>query len=296
MTHDATAREVVSGGLRLCVREHSPWAPGKQSVVLVHGFPDQQDVWDEVVGHLDLDALHVVSYDVRGAGGSEAPTGPDGYRTELLLRDLAAVVEATVPGNGRVHLVGHDWGSVQLWDAVSENGSDRLLQGRVASFTSVSGPSLDHAAGLAHGQVSRTRRLRQTAHSWYVYAFHVPVLPELVWRHGHRWLAALMTWGERGQAGHWGPELSRNAVNGLGLYRANVLRRMRRPRALRTRVPVLVVQPRRDRYVTEVLLEGLDECCSDLTVRHVDAGHWVLRSHPAQLAGLVSEHVRSHPG
>jgi pimeloyl-ACP methyl ester carboxylesterase len=296
MSNRPDCRRVRSDGVSLEVREHSPWRPGAQSLVLVHGYPDQQDVWDPVIANLDLDAFHVVTYDVRGAGGSDVPATRAGYRTERLVEDLACVLEATVPDGGRAHLVGHDWGSVQLWDAVNAERGHPRLQDRIASFTSLSGPSLDHAGLLARRPSSRRQVLRQTAHSWYVYAFHLPLLPDLAWRRGHRVMARLMTRMEGLAAGHWGPELGPNAANGLNLYRANVLRRLRRPRALRTPVPVLVVHPQRDRYLTDVMLTGLEECCSDLTVRYVDAGHWVLRSHPALVSDLVSDHVRAHPG
>ncbi len=58
-------RRVGSRGINLAVREHSDWAPGKQSVVLVHGYPDQQDMWGRVIGELDNAQLHIVTYDVR---------------------------------------------------------------------------------------------------------------------------------------------------------------------------------------------------------------------------------------
>jgi pimeloyl-ACP methyl ester carboxylesterase len=230
---------------------------------------------------------HVVTYDVRGAGASDAPEGVAGYRAEHLVEDLVAVVRATVPDAEPVHLVGHDWGSVQLWEAVAAEGSDPRLRGRIASFTSISGPSLDHVAHLSrHPDGRRLRLLNQSARSCYVYAFQVPVLPELAW-------TAAGQIGGRLHLGHWGPELSRNARNGLNLYRANVMRPIRQPGELRTDVPVLVVQPTRDRFVTDVLVEDLDRSCSRLSVVRMDAGHWLPRSHPRELAALVTEHIAS---
>ena len=281
MQHPATERRVPSAGLEICVREHSAAGPGKQHVVLVHGYPDRQALWRRTIAELDLDELHVVTYDVRGAGASDAPAGQDGYRTELLVEDLVAVVESTVPDDEPVHLVGHDWGSVQLWDAVAAETTDPRLRGRIASFTSVSGPSLDHVAHLLrHRDGRELRLLNQSLRSSYVYAFHVPVLPELFWT----------------GAGRLTGIHARDARNGLNLYRANIRRRMARPAALRTDVPVQVVQPRHDPFVTEVMLEDLELACSDLTIVYVDAGHWVPRSHPAELAALVTQHVRESAG
>ena len=289
-----TTRRVPATGLSLAVREHTPWSEGAQSVVLVHGYPDQQDVWDPVVAALETAGLHLVTYDVRGAGGSDVPQRTEDYRTELLVQDLTAVVEATVPECAPVHLVGHDWGSVQLWDAVADGRRDPRLAGRIASFTSISGPSLDQAARLARRP--SLRGLRQAAHSWYVYAFQVPLLPDLVWRHGHRAMRRLLALTQGAEVAHWGDELAGNGVHGLGLYRANIGSGGRRPGRLHTDVPVLVVQPRRDSFVTDALLDGLDEACEELDVRHVDAGHWLLQSHPGVVAELVAEHVRAHAG
>lgn len=286
---------VQSSGIGLAVREHSPRRPGRPSVVLVHGYPDQQGTWDPLVAALPLDELHVVTYDVRGAGASDVPERTADYRTERLVDDLVAVLDATLPDGERAHLVGHDWGSMQLWDAVAAEREDPRLTGRLASFTSISGPSLDHVGWLLRRPRGRALALAgQVAHSWYVFAFQVPLLPELLWRHGHRWVGRRLSAREGLPADYWGDELGRNAVNGLGLYRANILRGMRRPGPVRTDVPVLVVHPNRDPLLTRALTEDLATGCSDVRVVELDAGHWVMGAHAETVAGLVLEQVRAH--
>jgi pimeloyl-ACP methyl ester carboxylesterase len=104
-------------------------------VVLVHGYPDQQSMWDPMVRELRGHGLHVVTYDVRGAGSSGVPAGRADYRSELLVDDLAAVLEATVPAGTRAHLVGHDWGSVQLWDAIAAEARHPGLRDRRTGAT-----------------------------------------------------------------------------------------------------------------------------------------------------------------
>jgi pimeloyl-ACP methyl ester carboxylesterase len=289
-------RRVHSGGVELAVREYGEAASDGPTVVLVHGFPDDQRMWTAVVDRLGAD-LHVVTYDVRGAGQSGFPRDVAGYRTELLVDDLVAVADAVLPVGARFHLVGHDWGSVQLWDAVAAEATDPRLHGRVASFTSVSGPSLDHLAYLLRNTDGRRLRLlRQLVHSWYVYGFLVPGLPELSWRHGHRVWARLMSSSERGAATDlWDERLGSNGAHGVNLYRANVRRRMRSPRELRVDVPVLVVAPRHDRFLTAVTTEDLDRACRDVRILRPDTGHWLPRTHPDLLARLVREHVCAHP-
>lgn len=286
---------VQSSGIRVAVREHSPWRPGRPSVVLVHGYPDQQDTWQPLIAALPLQELHVVTYDVRGAGASDVPQRTADYRTELLVDDLVAVLEATVPDGERAHLVGHDWGSVQLWDAVAAESGDPRLSGRIASFTSISGPSLDHTAWLSRHPRGRVLALMsQLAHSWYVYAFQLPWLPELGWRHGADRVRDRIGAREGLPGDHFGEELGRNAVNGLNLYRANILRGRRRTGPVRTDVPVLVVHPTRDAFLTAALLEDLAVGCSDVRTVRVDAGHWAICTHAETVAELVLAHVEAH--
>jgi pimeloyl-ACP methyl ester carboxylesterase len=80
----------------------------------------------------------------------------------------------------------------------------------------------------------------------------------------------------------------------VNLYRANLLGRSRRPEDRRTDVPVLVVAPKRDPFLTAVVTEELDHLCSDVTVVRPDTGHWLPRTHPELLAGLVREHALAH--
>jgi len=287
-------RSIRSGDVRLAVREHSPAGDGRPTVVLVHGYPDRQDTWNALVRRLPLEDWHVVTYDVRGAGASDTPADRAGYRTERLVDDLVAVLDSV--SADRAHLVGHDWGSVQLWDAVAAESTDERLRGRIASFTSISGPSLDHLAWLSrHRRGREVAMLNQMLHSWYVYAFHLPALPELVWRRAWPRLTRQLELRQGLPEGHWGPELGDDAANGLNLYRANVLGRMRAPQRWRTDVPVLVLRPTRDAFLTSVIEDGLEEFCSDVRTERLDAGHWVIVSQPERVAAFVVEHVRSHP-
>ena len=265
----------------------------RPTVVLMHGFPDTSSVWAPVAQRLATGGLHVVAYDVRGAGDSGVPYEQSGYALPELIEDLAAVLTEVSP-DSPVHLVGHDWGSIQGWEAVTSE----LLAGRIASFTSISGPPLEHAALWARAH--RTRRLsdlrlamRQAAHSWYIALFHLPLLPELVTagvRVGHAASAIVRRW--RPSSDDPQPHrstLGEDFAHGLGLYRANVRQRFRHPTMRRTDTPVQLVVPRADRYVTPALLDGLENWSSLVWRRESDAGHWIIRTHPEQIAKWVLE-------
>jgi pimeloyl-ACP methyl ester carboxylesterase len=249
-------------------------------LLLVHGFPDDQRMWEPVVAELPSD-WHVITYDVRGSGRSSKPEGRAAYDTDLLVEDLIAVLDATLPPGARVHLVAHDWGSIAMWDAVAAATWDPRLEGRLASYTSASGPSLDHLGTRSSTWTGRIRMAPQTMRSWYVWAFQVPWLPERLLGH-----APGLPWED---------DLRDNAVHSVNLYRANVLPRLRHPRPWRTSLPVQALLATRDPYVTPRSYEGLEARCRNLTRVEVDAGHWWPRTHPAEFARLVAEFVRAHP-
>lgn len=284
-------RVVGFGGLSLAVQERGDGA--NPTVVLVHGYPDDHAVWDLVADRLAADH-HVVTYDVRGAGASDVPSDRAGYRLEALVADLDAVIEATSPDRP-VHLVAHDWGSIQSWSAVT----DPVVGGRFASFTSMSGPGLDHVAAWirAHRMPGAGRwraARRQAIRSWYIAAFRTP-FPPLAWRRG-RLAAGFPLMLERVEGAvvddRWpGPNLVDNGVHGIELYRANMDGRTAPKVPPTTPIPVQLLIPVGDRYVTPALLDGMERVAPDLVRREIGGGHWIPRSKPDLVARLVAEHV-----
>ncbi|MFD6796254.1 MULTISPECIES: SDR family oxidoreductase [Prauserella salsuginis group] len=251
------------------------------TVVCVHGYPDNSSLWDGVVAEL-AGRFRVVTYDVRGAGASDRPRSRDAYLLDRLAADLAAVVDAVSP-DGPVHLLAHDWGAIQTWHAVT--GS--WLRGRVRSFTSISGPCLDHAGhwfrdGLRRPPVWRDL-VRQALHSTYIGFFQLPVVPELAIRSGL--LARVLRSADPEEPA----PVTGDAVAGLNLYRANMLRRLGGPGERRADVPVQVVAPTGDAYVTAPLQSAVERWAADLRVRRVSGGHWVARAQPRRIARAAAE-------
>jgi pimeloyl-ACP methyl ester carboxylesterase len=260
--------------------------PSRPTVVLVHGFPETSATWEPVAELLSVD-FHVVAYDVRGAGASDAPEDTVDYLLPLLVDDMAAVIDAVSPDTP-VHLVAHDWGSIQGWEAVT---ADRL-SGRIASYTSISGPPIDHAGLWAreHGSWKPevlAPALRQALHSWYIVLFQLPFLPQLVAA------AAQLKRSVSAAAGLDVPQstMADDFAHGLHLYRANVQQRFRHPTAGHTDTPVQIIVPQGDRYITPALLDGLETWSTLVWRRDVDAGHWIIRTHPEDLASWIRQVV-----
>ncbi|MEV5978849.1 SDR family oxidoreductase [Streptomyces sp. NPDC052114] len=293
---DARERWVRTGGVELCVAELGD--PDRPTVLLVHGYPDSKEVWTEVAERL-ADRFHVVLYDVRGHGRSTAPRPlRGGFTLEKLTDDFLAVADAVSPDRP-VHLVGHDWGSVQSWEFVTV----KRTEGRIASFTSMSGPSLDHFGHWIKKRMSRPtpRRvgqlLGQGAKSWYVYMLHTPALPELAWRGplGKRW-PKILERVEKVPAGDYPtPSLPQDAAHGAWLYRDNVRARLRRPRAdAYAHAPVQLITPSGDIFLSERLYDELELWAPQLVRRTLPAKHWVPRTRPDQLAAWIGEFVTAN--
>ncbi|MGW4201068.1 SDR family oxidoreductase [Streptomyces sp. NPDC004726] len=293
---DARERWVRSGGIDLCVAELGDVS--QPTVVLVHGYPDSKEVWSEVAGRL-ADRFHVVLYDVRGHGRSSAPKPlRGGFTLEKLTDDFLAVADAVSPDRP-VHLVGHDWGSVQSWEFVTVGRTE----GRIASFTSMSGPSLDHFGHWIKKRMTRPtpRRvgqlLGQGAKSWYVYALHTPVLPELAWRGplGRQWPKILQRMEKPLTGSYPTSSLPDDAARGAWLYRDNIRARLRRPRPdAYAHAPVQLITPTGDAFLSERLNDELDEWVPQLTRRTLPAKHWVPRTRPDQLAVWIGDFVLAH--
>ncbi|THA84211.1 SDR family oxidoreductase [Streptomyces sp. A0592] len=294
----AGAREhwVRTGGIELCVVELGE--KDRPTVVLVHGYPDSKEVWTEVAERLAT-RFHVVLYDVRGHGRSTAPQPlRGGFTLEKLTDDFLAVADAVSPDRP-VHLVGHDWGSVQGWEFATVGRTE----GRIASFTSMSGPSLDHFGHWIKKRMSRptpraaAQLLGQGAKSWYVYMLHTPVLPELAWRGplGKRWPKMLQR-VEKVPAGSYPTaSLPSDAAHGAWLYRDNVRPRLRRPRSdAYAHVPVQLITPTGDAFLSERLYDGLERWAPDLLRRTLPAKHWIPRTRPDQVASWIAEFVTAH--
>ncbi|OEJ59778.1 short chain dehydrogenase [Streptomyces agglomeratus] len=293
---EATERWVRTGGVELCVAEMGDTA--RPTVLLVHGYPDSKEVWAEVASRL-AEHFHVVLYDVRGHGRSTAPQPlRGGFTLEKLTDDFLAVADAVSPDRP-VHLVGHDWGSVQSWEFVTI----RRTEGRIASFTSMSGPSLDHFGHWIKKRMVRptpraaAQLLGQGAKSWYVYMLHTPVLPELAWRGplGRQWPRILQRVEKMPAGDYPTASLPRDAAHGAWLYRDNIRARLRRPRAdAYAHAPVQLITPTGDAFLSERLYDELEQWAPQLVRRSLPAKHWVPRTRPDQLASWITDFVTAN--
>lgn len=272
---DERLRTVRTEGAELAVFEYGPRpAPAAPSLLLVHGYPDDHRLYLPLITEL-ADTHHVVAYDTRNAGMSSATESPGNFTLEALVNDLYAVLAFMDVSD--VHLVGHDWGSIQGWAAVQ----DPRAAGRIARYTSISGPDLGHFVRWLGSRARAPRRWPQLAgqllRSSYAAGFQVPVLPEVMWR------LVLTPLYERAA----GRRVNEDPVRGLALYRQNLFARVGRSFPAPVNIPANVVVPLKDPFLSAHLTDGLELWVTDLNVLRVDGGHWWPATHPEELAQLL---------
>ncbi|MCP3715567.1 alpha/beta fold hydrolase [Paraburkholderia sp. CNPSo 3281] len=194
---------VRSDDVRLAVYVSGP--NDAPPVMLVHGYPDSARIWNALRSKLET-RFRVIAYDVRGMEASVAPRARSGYALAQLARDLLAVANATC-GTRAFHLLAHDWGSIQCWEAVT----DPANASRIVSYTSISGPCLDHV-------------------------FLKPRVPAQLLKSWH------------------------------------------------TGIPVQIIVPRFDRYVTPAMSEGVERWLGAHQREIIAAPHWAVVSEARQIA------------
>lgn len=290
---------IQAGDIQLAVytwgQAPSPNHP-KEVIVLAHGFPDRAALWQKVARELEKD-YYVVAFDMRGCGNSTPIRGTRHYKYAALVEDLFAVIDSMGHGQ-KVHLVGHDWGGLYGWEAIAGPEGEK----RITSFTTLS-PSLEHV-----GLFLRKRLLRPTPRNLLqLFAqlgrnslmtfFTLPLLPELLWRSG---LGAAMM---RRTVNHFEPRIiyqknpgmEGDAIRYLGIYRANLLQRVFRPRRVVSTVPVHALLAVNDPFLPPSVFEQCAAGTTTYSSSELDASHWAPLSRPKELARAVSKQVLHHP-
>jgi pimeloyl-ACP methyl ester carboxylesterase len=255
---------------------------GDDVVVLLHGWPQDRHAWAQVTPLLTEAGLRVVAPDQRGYSPGAQPTGRAAYRMPELVADVLALVDAL--GESHVHLVGHDWGGAVAW-AFAERHPERLL-----SLTVLSTP---HHEAMAWAMLHGDQALR----SWYVAAFQLPVLPELVLRRG-----LAQTLRSSGLPEHdvqrYAARFRRQgmASGGLGWYRAIPLGAFHLGGQHQRRIstPTTYVWGRHDPALGRAAAERTgDHVAADYSFVELDAGHWLPETHPHEVAAAILKRRRT---
>jgi pimeloyl-ACP methyl ester carboxylesterase len=250
-------------------------------VVLLHGFPQRANAWNDVAIRLHDAGFRTFAPDQRGYSPGARPRSRFAYRFKVLVDDVVALIDEI--GGGPVHLVGHDLGAAVSW-ALAARYPDK-----VRSLTAV---SVGHPLAFLRAAFTS----EQARRSYYMALFQIPLMPE-------RTLSRPGSWGQRQLKGTGMPDASveqfRREIVGDGALRGalNWYRSIPlvSPKDLgRVSVPTTLVWSDED--------AALGRRMAELTVRYVtgpyelvelEGSHWLLEEQPDAVADAIIARVRS---
>jgi pimeloyl-ACP methyl ester carboxylesterase len=275
----------VGGGIRL----HYVEAGEGPLVVLLHGFPEFWYSWRHQIGPLVEAGYHVVAPDMRGYDLSDKPQSWRAYDASLLAGDIAGLIRTVGERTGAkerdAFVVGHDWGAAVAY-AVAMLHPDAVR--RLAIL------NVPHAARMLEG----FRTLKQLRKSWYMFAFQIPRLPELMFARQDYSFAKRSLRADSKKA-FTDEDLERyveawsqpGALTGMINYYRAVLRRSPRATLAGLRpisAPTMVIWGMLDRHLGSELAEPAPEWVPDVRMERIpDATHWVQHDAPARVNELL---------
>ncbi|WP_277370821.1 alpha/beta fold hydrolase [Rhodococcus rhodochrous] len=272
---------VERDGLRFDIRDDGPI--DGEPIVLLHGFPQDSRSWEAVAPHLHAAGYRTFAPDQRGYSPGARPPRRRDYSLDLLVDDVAALIES-VPG-GRAHVVGHDWGSAVAW-VLAEQRPDL-----VRTMTAVSVP---HPAAFMRSFVTSGQLLR----SWYMLVFQLPWIPETLL--SREKVARQLLHGTGQPSAATDRDVARlkdrAAVRaGINWYRAVPLSNPKSSFGKIT-VPALMVWSDKDTAIGSAGVDATARYVSGPYRREtlVGTSHWIPDEEPEKLARLVLEHIAAH--
>lgn len=260
-----TIQDIDVGEVRLRVALAGPTSG--ELVVLLHGFPECKETWGGVQGRLAAAGYRTAAPDMRGYAGSGRPSGVEAYAVPHLVGDVAGLIAGL--GRKRAHVVGHDWGGVVAW------------------WTAMLRPDVVDRLGIVNaphpvGYSAALRTAVQLRHSWYVFFFQLPIVPERALRAYDYALLRSAFFPDK-----IAPEEVDRCVDALrppgaveaaiAYYRAEMRGSLKgtAPRPVPIKGPVMVLWGMKDRFLVPSLAQPPAEWVpSAEVVRLPEASHW----------------------
>jgi len=253
-------------------------------LLLLHGFPEFWYSWRHQIPEFARD-YRVVALDLRGYNESDKPEGVEAYRIPELLADIAGVIEGL--GYDRCTLVGHDWGGGLAWQFAY------AYPERVEKLAVMNCP---HPAKFAAG----LRTPEQLLRSWYVFAFQVPVLPELLFQFND-YAAIANAFIEEAIDKSAFSSADLDAFKDAAAKRGALTAMVNYYRAALTeittdkhwdilRIPTLLIWAEGDRFLGKSLAEGTEAYVQNLMVKYIpNCSHWVQQEQPQRVNQYLRE-------
>jgi epoxide hydrolase A/B len=294
-------RRITSNGIELNVFEHGEENTRAPTVVLCHGFPELAFSWRHQLPALAAAGMRAIAPDMRGYGGSSAPTEVDAYDVVTLCEDMCGLLDAFQLESAI--FVGHDWGANVAWELAV------LHPERVSAVAGLSVPFVPRAPAPPIGILREN-----LGEAFYIVWFQQPgVADEALARDVRRTLTTSRQWttewarddGEELEPPDWLSESELQVYidafertgfsGGLNWYR-NIDRNWaltERVAERRVEQPALFLTGERDPVRTFMPAEAMRGWVRDLRGEVVvaGAGHWVQQQAPEAVNAALLEFI-----
>lgn len=281
--HAAFVEHRISRGEgKVYARDYAGSGP---AFVLMHGFPDNLHIWDDLIPFLVASGRRVVAFDFLGFGASDKPAGT-AYSFRQQLGDLEAVVEGL--GLGTIVPVAHDSSGmatlnyalahpdgvasvIMLNSAYSEDDTV-LWPEMITLFATRSMQSLAMAIAQSPEQFGWLLRWQQKK--------FLDSLPEAQKSHFSAFIGPLISDNFIVQPGA-GPAFVQLAAEFFDEHARNA----KHLTALKTLdIPVKLIWGRYDPYFPAAMAERRQSQLKNASLTVIPAGHWLQADEPAQVA------------
>jgi haloalkane dehalogenase len=280
--HNFTEHRVLRTEGSLYARDYAGVGP---AFVLMHGFPDNLHIWDDLIPYLVASGRRVVTFDFLGFGASDKPAGAV-YSFKQQLGDLEAVVDGL--GLEKVVPVAHDSsgmaalnyalahpdraGSVIMLNSAYSEDSAVLWPEMITLFATRSMQALALAIAQSPEQFGWLLK-------WQQKKFLDP-LPEAQKPHFSTFIGPLISDNFIVQPGS-GPAFVQLAAE----FFDEQARNAKHLTALKTLdIPVKLIWGQYDSYITVTVAERRRSQLKNASLTVIPAGHWLQADEPAQVA------------
>jgi epoxide hydrolase 4 len=269
----------------------------KPVMVLLHGFPQAWFVWETLMAHF-CEHYFCVAPDLRGFNKSSKPSGVKHYTAKAVVGDVLQLI-AHVSAEP-ITLVAHDWGGAIAWNIAVQH--PQVLKKLVA----INSPHpIPFARDMRPGgaQVAASAYMDWLAESGSEAALAKDDYALLegffggMGQGGAAWFTPAVRARYHVMWGHPGDSNEHPLTGSVNYYRATPLTPagvaahdiVLNPADWQVNVPTRVVWGEQDLALPVNLLDGLETCIPDLTVRRIPHGnHWLIDAYPQDVIAAMS--------
>ena len=274
----------------------------KPVMLFLHGFPQAWFVWERLMGHF-ASQYFCVAPDLRGFNLSSKPEGVKAYQAKHIVDDLVQLIKHISPSGTPITLVAHDWGGAIAWNIAVHHA--HLIKKLVAINSPHPVPFGNHlrpggaqVAASAYMdwlcQQDSELALAKNNYALLEGFFHGMGQAPALWFTAAVRARYHAAWAEPSCTSDHPLTGSVNYYRATPLTPAKVAKLGIEMQAAdwMVHVPTRIVWGEQDLALPVSLLDGIERCIPDLSVRRIPQGnHWLIDAMPDAVIAAMSDFV-----